>query len=104
MNELFYSALKRGYRMNKPTHACDQVYAKTLSLARYAYDIWIKMLPFFIFFIFVHYTFLFTCNNIFGKKCKCSVCVLVTKKYTQGIEVFTNKEYSFVKSVHNIEQ
>ncbi|KAG7275739.1 hypothetical protein CRUP_009842 [Coryphaenoides rupestris] len=26
MNELFYSALKRGYRMNKPTHACDQVY------------------------------------------------------------------------------
>lgn len=33
MNELFYSALKRGYRMNKPTHACDQVYAKTLSLA-----------------------------------------------------------------------
>ncbi|CAL8355137.1 unnamed protein product [Merluccius merluccius] len=26
MNELFYSALKRGYRMNKPAHASDQVY------------------------------------------------------------------------------
>ncbi|XP_068596390.1 platelet-derived growth factor receptor beta [Brachionichthys hirsutus] len=27
MNELFYSALKRGYRMAKPAHATDQVYA-----------------------------------------------------------------------------
>ncbi|XP_019109315.2 platelet-derived growth factor receptor beta [Larimichthys crocea] len=26
MNELFYSALKRGYRMAKPTHASDEVY------------------------------------------------------------------------------
>uniref|UniRef100_A0AAX7TGE5 receptor protein-tyrosine kinase n=1 Tax=Astatotilapia calliptera TaxID=8154 RepID=A0AAX7TGE5_ASTCA len=26
MNELFYSALKRGYRMAKPTHASDDVY------------------------------------------------------------------------------
>ncbi|CAL1613295.1 unnamed protein product [Knipowitschia caucasica] len=26
MNELFYNALKRGYRMNKPTHASDQVH------------------------------------------------------------------------------
>uniref|UniRef100_A0A3B4AYB0 receptor protein-tyrosine kinase n=1 Tax=Periophthalmus magnuspinnatus TaxID=409849 RepID=A0A3B4AYB0_9GOBI len=26
MNELFYNALKRGYRMNKPTHASDEVY------------------------------------------------------------------------------
>ncbi|KAM3867210.1 platelet-derived growth factor receptor beta [Diretmus argenteus] len=26
MNELFYSALKRGYRMTKPTHASDEVY------------------------------------------------------------------------------
>ncbi|KAM6953402.1 platelet-derived growth factor receptor beta isoform 2-T2 [Aplochiton taeniatus] len=27
MNELFYSALKRGYRMSKPTHATEEVYA-----------------------------------------------------------------------------
>ncbi|XP_062404923.1 platelet-derived growth factor receptor beta [Sardina pilchardus] len=26
MNELFYSALKRGYRMSKPTHATDEIY------------------------------------------------------------------------------
>ncbi|XP_034037060.1 platelet-derived growth factor receptor beta [Thalassophryne amazonica] len=26
MNELFYNALKRGYRMSKPTHAFDEVY------------------------------------------------------------------------------
>ncbi|XP_010895133.2 platelet-derived growth factor receptor beta isoform X1 [Esox lucius] len=26
MNELFYSALKRGYRMSKPNHATDEVY------------------------------------------------------------------------------
>ncbi|XP_078145117.1 platelet-derived growth factor receptor beta [Centroberyx gerrardi] len=26
MNELFYSALKRGYRMSKPAHASDEVY------------------------------------------------------------------------------
>ncbi|XP_076021053.1 platelet-derived growth factor receptor beta [Genypterus blacodes] len=26
MNELFYSALKRGYRMTKPTHASEEVY------------------------------------------------------------------------------
>uniref|UniRef100_A0A8C6UA48 receptor protein-tyrosine kinase n=1 Tax=Neogobius melanostomus TaxID=47308 RepID=A0A8C6UA48_9GOBI len=26
MNELFYNALKRGYRMNKPAHASDEVY------------------------------------------------------------------------------
>ncbi|KAG7465192.1 hypothetical protein MATL_G00173670 [Megalops atlanticus] len=26
MNELFYSALKRGYRMAKPTHASDEIY------------------------------------------------------------------------------
>ncbi|XP_077465235.1 platelet-derived growth factor receptor beta [Stigmatopora argus] len=26
MNEMFYSALKRGYRMGKPAHACEQVY------------------------------------------------------------------------------
>lgn len=25
MNELFYSALKRGYRMSKPSHASDEV-------------------------------------------------------------------------------
>lgn len=25
MNELFYSALKRGYRMAKPAHASDEV-------------------------------------------------------------------------------
>lgn len=25
MNELFYNALKRGYRMNKPAHASDEV-------------------------------------------------------------------------------
>ncbi|KAL4631355.1 platelet-derived growth factor receptor beta isoform X1 [Arapaima gigas] len=26
MNDLFYSALKRGYRMSKPTHATDEIY------------------------------------------------------------------------------
>lgn len=26
MNEQFYNAIKRGYRMSKPTHASDEMY------------------------------------------------------------------------------
>lgn len=32
MNELFYSALKRGYRMAKPAHASDEVWVSLQSL------------------------------------------------------------------------